>query len=176
MPNSAPGEGERRAPLPGPGFSAQPLDARLFVVPGLRHRGVRLVRTGGRDAFVFEVDLGRRAELLLKPPRADQRRRPPHPVDVADRLRNVEIALARHLLEDELHWEKRLEIGGADWLLGSRMQDRRQWLGEIGRQVVPSFRNILFIQDEFDLITHATLPFRTTRQNAAKHYPRIPAM
>ena len=152
------GEGKRGAPLPGAGLRGQPLDARLLVVPGLRHRGVRLVRAGRRDAFVFEVDLGRRAELLLEPARADQRRRPPHPVDVADRLRNVDVTLGRDLLHDQFHREQRLEVGGADRLLGAGMQDGRQRLGKIGRQIVPSLRNMVFVQDVFDLVTHATLP------------------
>ena len=118
------GEGERRAPLAGARLGRQLFYPRLFVVPGLRHGGVGLVRAGGRDAFIFEVDFCRRAELLFQPARADQRRRAPHAEDVAHGLGNVDLPLGRDLLEDQLHRKQRLEIGGADRLLGAGMQDR----------------------------------------------------
>ena len=129
----------------------------LLVVPGLRHRGVRLVRARRRDAFVLEIDLRRRAERLLETARADERRRPPHAVDVADRLGDLDRALGRYLLEDQGHREQRLEIGGADRLLRARMQHRRQRLRQIGREVVPGFRDLRFVENVFELITHATL-------------------
>ena len=126
------GEGERRAPLPGAGLGAQPLDTGLLVVPGLRDRGVGLVRARRRDAFVFEVDFGGSAELLLEAARADQGRRPPHPIDVAHRLGNVDVTLCRHLLHDQFHRKQRLEIGGTDRLLGSGMQNGREGLRQVG--------------------------------------------
>ena len=61
-PNSAPGEGERGAPLPGAGLGRQLLDAGFLVVEGLRHRGVGLVAAGRRDALVFVEDARRRIE------------------------------------------------------------------------------------------------------------------
>ena len=133
------GEGERRAPLAGAGLGRELLDAGLLVVPGLRHRGVGLVRARRRDAFVLVVDLGRRAELLLQPARADQRRRPPHAVDVAHRLGDVDVALRRHLLHDQRHRKQRLEIGGADRLLGAGMQNRRQRLRQVGSRLYQLF-------------------------------------
>ena len=60
------GEGERGAPLASAGLGGEPLDARLLVVPSLRHRRVRLVRAGRRDALILVVDLGRGAERLLQ--------------------------------------------------------------------------------------------------------------
>ncbi len=68
-------EGQRRAPLAGPGLRGQLLHAGLLVVVRLRHRGVRLVRPGRRDALVLVVDARRRAERLLEAVRAEQRRR-----------------------------------------------------------------------------------------------------
>ena len=158
MPNRRAGKSERRAPLPGAGLGGEPLDALFLVVPGLRHRGVRLVRARWRDAFVFEIDLGRRLQRLFQPARADERRRPPQAVDVADRLRDVDGALRGNLLQDQRHREQRLEIAGADRLLGAGMQNRRQRLRQIGREVVPSFRNLCFVENEFDLTAHATPP------------------
>ena len=152
------GKGQRGAPLAGAGFGREPFDALLLVVPGLRHRGVRLVRACGRDAFVFVINLGRRAERLLQTLRAHQRRRPPHAVDVADRLGDVDGALLRYLLQDQRHRKQRLEIGRPDRLLGAGMQHRRQRFWQIGRQIVPSFGNVLFVENEFDLIAHAVLP------------------
>ena len=152
------GKSERGAPLPGAGLGREPLDALLFVVPGLRHGGVRLVRARRRDAFVFVIDLCRRPQRLLEAARAHQRRRPPHAVNVADRLGDIDSALGRYFLEDERHRKQRLEVARADRLLGAGMQDRRQRLRQIGREIVPSFRNLRFVEDEFHLITHATLP------------------
>ena len=151
------GERQRRAPLAGAGLGREPRDALLLVVPGLRHRGVRLVRARRRDAFVLEIDLRRRVERPLETARADERRRPPHAVDVADRLGDVDRAFGRYLLEDQRHREQRLEIGGADRLLRSRMQHRRQRLRQIGREVVPGLRDLRFVENVFELITHATL-------------------
>src|SRR4029079_123918 len=89
------GKCERRAPLASAGLGRKPLDALLLVVPGLRHRGVRLVRARRRDALVLEVDLRRRIERPLEATRADERRRTPHAVDVADTLAGVQT----HVLE-----------------------------------------------------------------------------
>src|SRR5262245_64700492 len=50
------GEGKRRPPLPGAGLGAELFDVGLLVVPGLRHRGVRLVRASRRDAFVLRSE------------------------------------------------------------------------------------------------------------------------
>ena len=158
MPNSPPAKASAEPHWPAPVSVESLLDALLLVVPGLRHRGIRLVRARRRDAFVLEIDLGRRLQRLFQPARADERRRPPHAVDVADRLRDVDGALRRHLLQDQRHREQRLEIGGADRLLGAGMQNRRQRLRQIGRKVVPSFRNLCFVENEFDLTAHATPP------------------
>jgi hypothetical protein len=38
------------------------------------------------------------------------------------------------------------------------MQHRRQRLRQIGREVVPGFRDLRFVENVFELITHATLP------------------
>src|SRR5579872_5263347 len=62
------GESERGTPLAGTGLGRKLLDALLFVVPGLRHSRVGLVRTGRRNTFVLVINLGRRAERLLQPP------------------------------------------------------------------------------------------------------------
>ncbi len=56
--------GQRRAPLAGPGLGGQAFDASQFVVVGLRHGGIRLVRAGGADAFVLVVDPRGRAQCF----------------------------------------------------------------------------------------------------------------
>ena len=60
-----PGEGERRAPLPGAGLGRQLGDAGFLVVEGLRHRGVRLVAARRRDALVFVENARRRIEQTV---------------------------------------------------------------------------------------------------------------
>ena len=107
------GEGERGAPLAGAGLGRQLPDAVLGVVVGLRDGGVRLVRAGRRDALVLVVDLGRRAERLLEPVRAVQRRRPPQPVDVEHLVGDVDVPVLGDLLQDQVHREQRREVLGA---------------------------------------------------------------
>ena len=90
------GRTRRPAPCPtGPrrSRSSASSDPGLGVVVRLRHGGVRLVRAGGRDALVLVVDPRRRAERLLQPVRAVQRRRPPLPVDVEDLVGDVDVRL-----------------------------------------------------------------------------------
>ena len=66
--------GQRQAatPLACTGLGGQPVDAGHFVVIGLWHRRVGLVRAGRRDAFVLVVNLARRAQNLLQPMRTEQ--------------------------------------------------------------------------------------------------------
>jgi len=99
---------------------------------------------------------------LCEPAGETKRRRPPHAVDVADRLGDVDGAFLRYFLQDQRHRKQRLEIAGTDRLLGAGMQHRRQRLRQIGRQIVPSLRNVLLVEDEFDLIAHAFLPRHRT--------------
>ncbi len=113
MPNSAPANASAEPHWPAPVSVVELLDAGLGVVPGLRHRGVRLVRAGRRDAFVLVVDLRRRAERLLEAVRADQRRRPPQAEHLAHRLGNLDLAFGRDLLHDQRHREQRRQVVGA---------------------------------------------------------------
>src|SRR5690606_30223964 len=87
----AAGEGERRSPLARARLRRDALHAFLLVVVRLRDRGVRLVRTGGRDAFVLVVDLRRRIERLFEARRTDQGRWPPDAVDLADLIRDGDV-------------------------------------------------------------------------------------
>src|SRR5262249_11778729 len=89
-------ERQRAAPLPGAGLGGELFHALGGVVVRLRDGGVGLVRARRADAFVLVVDPGRGAELLLQPPGAEQRSWPPQPVDVGDRLRNVDKSIWRH--------------------------------------------------------------------------------
>src|SRR5207244_1615951 len=73
-------------------------------------------------------------------------------------LRDIDCALGRHLLEDELHRKQGLEIARTNGLLGAGMQNRRQRFGQIGNEIVPALGNVIFVQDVLGLLTHATLP------------------
>ena len=153
-----PGEGERRAPLPGAGFGRQLLDAGFLVVVGLRHRRVGLVAAGRADALVLVEDARRRIERLFEAARAEQRRRPPQLVNLAHRLGDFDPALGGHFLRDQRHREDRRQVGRSDRLLGARMQRRRQRLRQVGRDVVPGLRNAIFRQKIFNAVTHDTAP------------------
>ena len=81
---------QRRAPLAGPGLRGQPLHALFGVVVGLRHRRVGLVRTGGRDSFVLEVDVRRCVERLLEAIGPIDRAWPPHAVNLSHLVRDLD--------------------------------------------------------------------------------------
>ena len=141
------GEGYRRTPLAGAGLGGQPLGAGHLVVEGLRHGGVRLVRTGRRNAFVLVEKLGRRAERLLQTQRATERGRAPQGVDLAHFLGNGDPALGRHFLLEDRHRED-----GPHLLrrhdIAIRRQRRRRRIGQVGRHVVPVGRD--FFRFEVD--------------------------
>ncbi len=115
---------------PAPGLGGELVDARLLVRVRLRHRRVRLVRAGRRDALVLVVDARRRPERLLEAAGAVQRRRPPELVGLADRLGDLDERLGRDLLEDELHREDRAEVGRPRRLL--RLRDSAAGSGRRG--------------------------------------------
>ena len=142
------GERQRAAPLPGAGLGREPLDAGLGVVERLRHGGVRLVRPDRRDALVLVVDPGRCAERLLEPPRAEHRRRPPHPVDVLHLDRDVDEPLARDLLLDQRHREQRCEVVRPDRLERARVQRRRRRGRQVRHDVVPPGRHPVLVKKD----------------------------
>ena len=155
------GEGERRPPLPGAGLGGEAADALGGVVVRLRHRGVRLVRARGGDALVFEEDPRRGVECLLQAVGAVERRRPPHPVDVADGVGDVDPAVRRHLLHDDRHREQGGEVGRAHRLEGGGVEERAERLGEVREDVVPAVGKLVLA--EKDLLHGALLvPRRTT--------------
>src|SRR5438128_1121361 len=136
------------SPLARAGLRRQPLGALGLVVEGLGHRRVRLVRSGRADSLVLVVDLRRGLELPLQPSRAHQRRRPPQPQRLLDRLRDVDVALLGNLLLDQLHGEQWREILRADRLTGSRVKRwaPRKW--EVRLDVVPARRHLSLVEHD----------------------------
>ena len=110
------GERHRAAPLAGAGLGRDALDAGFLVVERLRERGVGLVAAGRADALVLVVDVGRRIERLLQAVGAVQRAGPVQPIGVADRLGDLDLALAGDLLADEGHREERRQVVRPDRL------------------------------------------------------------
>ena len=138
------GQARARAPLAGTGLGGQLGDAFLLVVPGLGDRGVRLVRAGGADAFILEVDLGRSAEGLLPSRGPHQRGGAPQLVDLPDLFRDLDHGFRRHLLHDEAHREQGGQVVGTGRLQSSRVEGRRRGRGKISRDVVPRRRDPVF--------------------------------
>src|SRR3954451_20785095 len=93
-------ERQRRAPLARTGLGRELAYARARVLVGLRHGGVGLVRTRGRDALVLVVDARRRIELGLEAPGAVERRWAPELVGLAHLLGDLDLRLRRDLLLD----------------------------------------------------------------------------
>jgi hypothetical protein len=143
-----PGEGERASPLPRPGLGREPPHPFLAVEEGLGEGGVRLVAAGRTHALVLVVDVGRRIEGPLEAPSPVERRRPIEGVGLANRLRDLDLALAAHLLGDEGHREEGRQVVGPDRRAGAGMEDRRRRDGEVGDDVVPGPRDPLLVEDE----------------------------
>ena len=105
----------------------------------------------GLDALVLVVDVGRRIEGALEAMGAIQRARPVEPIGVADRVRDLDLALGADLLADERHREQRRQVVRADRLVGARVERRRRRDGQVGRDVVPGPRDPRLIEDELRL-------------------------
>ena len=153
------GKRERRSPLSRRrSRSRSSRDAGFLVVEGLRDGRVRLVAAGRAHAFVLVVDARRRLERLLEASGAEERARAPLPVHVADRLRNLDLALGRDLLHDERHRKERREVVGSDRLERAGMQHRRRRRRQVGHQVVPVLRDARFVEQILDGTAHGVPP------------------
>ncbi len=134
-----------RAPLAGARLGGDPADARLLVVVGLRHGGVRLVGPGGAHALVLEVDVGGGLQRLLQPGGAEQRRGPPQAVDVEHGPGDVDPRVGGDLLQDQRLGEQRRQVGRSDGLLRLRAQGRQRGharLHHVRHDVEPRGRQI----------------------------------
>ena len=152
---------ERAAPLPCARLGRQPCHALLLVVVGLRHCRVGLVAPGGANALILVIDMGGCVQRLLPPTRAIERRRSPQCINVAHLVGNLDIPLGADLLLDQLHREQWGQVRRTKRLLGAGMQRRRQLhscRGQIGVDVVPVGRYVLFGKHDFRQFSHDTLP------------------
>ena len=146
-----PGEGERAPPLAGPRLGREPGHAFHLVVVRLGQGRVRLVAAGRAAALVLVVDVGRRIERLLEAVGAEERARPIQPVGVADRFRDLDLAVLADDLLDQLHREQRRQVGRSDRLAGAGMEDGRRRDREVRGDVVPGTRDPGFIEHELRL-------------------------
>ena len=74
--------------------------------------------------------------------------------DVADRFRNLDLALGRDLLHDQRHRKERREVVRSDRLERARMQHRRRRRRQVGHQVVPALRHPRFVEQVLDAVVH----------------------
>ena len=148
MSNKAQAKDNGAAPLAGSGFGREPVDAFNFVVIGLGHGGVGFVAAGRAVAFVLEIDACRGFQGFFQSSCPNQRRGPPNGQHPADRLGNLDPPLGAHFLSDQFLGENRLEVGWREGLLGSRVQWRRDWFGQVGLKIVPGRGNFFFAQED----------------------------
>jgi hypothetical protein len=85
---------------------------------------------------------------------AVQRRRTPQAKHVAHRFGDFNFTLLADFLQDQVHGEQRRQIVRAYRLQGTRVQNRRGGLGQIGLDVVPEARHLVFVQQVLGLLAH----------------------
>ena len=151
-PHQLAGERERAPPLPGSRLGREPRPPLLLVVEGLRDGRVRLVAPRRADALVLVEDPRARADRLLQPLRAIERRRPPQPPDVEHLLGDRDLGLLAHLLLDERHREERRQIVRPDRLAGARVQHGLRRVRHVGADVVPARRQPVLVEQELGLL------------------------
>src|SRR5256885_5136803 len=83
-------------------------------------------------------------ERLLEAWGGVERRGPPQPIDIPDRLGDLDPPLLAHLLLDELHRKERRQVLGPDRLAGGGMERRGAGGAGGGPGVVPPWRGGLF--------------------------------
>ncbi len=153
--------GEGRAPLSGSRFGRDVGDAFLFAVIGLCQRRVELVGTHGADAFVLEVDVGRRAERFFQIVGPHERRAAVVFVLFAHGFGNVDPCVGLvHFLIGQRAGEDRVEILGPERLAGGGVERRHGFVGHVGRDVVPAGGDFGFGQNEaFGFRAHGDFVF-----------------
>ena len=145
------GKTQRATPLAGAGFGGNTFYTLLLIVVGLRYGGVRFVRSGRADAFVFVVDFGGGVQRFFQPVGAVQRCGAPYRVDVAHLVGNLNPFFGRYFLHDERHGKQGRQRFGPDGLQGARVQRRQGLVGHVGHDVVPVARDFLFGEEDFAL-------------------------
>jgi hypothetical protein len=138
------GKRERAAPLAGPGFGGDLLDAENLVVVSLGHGRVGLVAARGAHAFVFKIDFGRGAQGLLKGRGPGQWGRPPDGEHVQHRFGDIDPAIRTDLLFDQIHGKYRRQHIRAD---GLSIGTQRGVHLDVGQDIVPFSRDFIFGQD-----------------------------
>ena len=137
QPEQRAGERQGGSPLARARLGHQPPHTGAGVLVGLRDSRVRLVRAGRRDSLVLVVDVRRRIERRLEPPGAEQRRRPPALVDVADLIGDLHLGVLRDLLHDQPHGEDRREVRRPGRLQRLWVQRRERLARQFHEQVDP---------------------------------------
>ena len=139
-------QGQGAPPLAGAGLGGQALAALLLGVVGLGHGGVELVGACGAHTLVLVVDVGRGIEGPFQAEGTLERGGPPHLVDLLELLRDLDVALGAELLLVE-------GAGIEGWwkpgrLLGCRVAQGWQGLGEVSLDVVPGSGHLFLCQDD----------------------------
>ena len=143
------GQRDGRTPLSAARFGRQVLDALFGVVVGLRQGRVGLVRAGGRDAFVLEIDLRRRVERPFQRIGPHERRTAPDAVEVAHLVGDVDEAFGRELLPYEFFGEDAVHLFGRHGTAGAGIERRQRFLRHVGHDVVPLDGDHLIGQQDF---------------------------
>jgi len=145
------GHGKGAAPLSGPRFRGETLDAEYLVVIGLGNGRVRLVRPRRAVSFIFVVDLHGGVEKLFEIPGPEEGRGTPQNVFFENRFGDVDPALRRSFLLDQVHGENRGEILRFHRLAGRRVERRVHGRRQVRHDVVPLPGDLVISQGHFHL-------------------------
>ena len=78
--------------------------------------------------------------------RTEEGRRTPLAVHVENSTGDIDVALLRDLLHDQVDREQRQQVIGADRIHATGVQGRRRRRGQIGHDVVPLRRHLILGQ------------------------------
>ena len=106
--------------------------------------------------------MGRCAERLLQAASPKKGGRSPEFINLADRLRDLDIALLADILSEQRGQRKGREVLGRDRLFCFRVKRRHQGHRQVGVDIIPGRGQPVFFKQVFGGVTHARVLVKHT--------------
>ncbi len=145
-------EAEGASPLTRTRFGCNSFDAEDFVVIGLGDGCIRFVAPRGAHSFILVVNPRRGPQGLFQGIGSLERRGSPDKKLFHHLFRNVDPSLLAHFLFNQIHRKHGGQVFGTDRFSCRRVDDRLKRTRQIGLDVVPLPRNVIFTQKHLVLL------------------------